>query len=111
MEIYAIQNKIYEIRGTRVMLDLDLAELYNAETKVLNQTAKRNIKRFPDDFMFQLTNQEIDSLRSQIVTSNRGGLRYLTYAFTEHGVTMLASVLLNCPSKRKKKNVQTQLSI
>ena len=93
MEMSVIQNRIYEIRGNRVMLDFDLAGLYDVETKVLNQAVKRNLKRFPEDFMFQLTNQELDSLRSQIVTSNRGGLRYLPYAFTEHGVTMLASVL------------------
>ena len=103
MEIQIIQNKIYEIRGQRVMLDYDLAELYEVETRILNQSVKRNIKRFPPDFMFQLTNNKVDSsLRSQIVISKngenmplnkKGGLRYLPYAFTEHGVTMLASVL------------------
>jgi len=93
MEIQIIQNKIYEIRGQRVMLDYDLAEMYGIETKVLNQAVKRNINRFPSDFMFQLTNQEVNNLRSQIVTSSWGGYRYLPFAFTEHGVTMLASVL------------------
>ncbi len=73
---------------------MDLAKLYGVETKVLNQAVKRNIKRFPEDFMFQLTKkEEIESLRSQIVTSNRGGRRYQPYAFTEQGVAMLSSVL------------------
>lgn len=93
MEIQIIQNKIYEIRGERVMLDYDLAEMYGIETKVMNQAVRRNINRFPPDFMFQLTNQEFTNLRSQIVTSSWGGYRYLPFAFTEHGVTMLASVL------------------
>ncbi|MDR1983760.1 MAG: ORF6N domain-containing protein [Prevotellaceae bacterium] len=93
MELQIIQNKIYEIRGINVMLDFDLAEMYEVETKVFNQAVKRNIKRFPIDFMFQLTKSEFDNLRSQIVTSRRGGMRYLPYAFTEHGVAMLASVL------------------
>lgn len=93
MELQLIQNKIYEIRGQRVMLDFDLAEMYEVETRVLNQAVKRNIKRFPSDFMFQLTNKEFDNLMSQIVISSWGGVRKLPYAFTEHGVTMLASVL------------------
>src|SRR4051812_16451023 len=95
MPLGAIENKIYVIRGLKVMLDKDLAELYNIETKVFNQTVKRNLERFPDDFMFQLTEDENDSLRSQIVTSKvgRGGTRYLPMAFTEHGVLMLSSVL------------------
>ncbi|MCL2289412.1 MAG: ORF6N domain-containing protein [Bacteroidetes bacterium] len=92
-ELMLIKNKICEIRGMKVMLDFDLAELYGVETKVLNQSVKRNIDRFPLDFMFQLTNQEFASLRSQIVTSRWGGLRHHPYAFAEHGVTMLASVL------------------
>ena len=75
------------------MLDRDLAILYEVETKVLNQAVKRNITRFPDDFMFQLTNEELKGLRSQIVTSKRGGQRYLPYAFTENGVAMLSSIL------------------
>ncbi len=93
MELQVIQNKIYEIRGFRIMLDFDLAEMYMTETKVLNQAVKRNIRRFPPDFMFQLTKQELIDLRSQIVTSSWGGTRYLPYAFTEHGVTMSANVL------------------
>jgi hypothetical protein len=90
-----IEGKIYIIRGHKVMLDSDLAELYEVETKVLIQAVKRNIDRFPVDFMFQLKNQEVISLRSQIVTSksSRGGRRYLPYVFTEQGVTMLSSVL------------------
>ena len=100
MELNIIQNKIYQVRGVRVMLDFDLAELYQVETKVLKQTVRRNLDRFPEDFMFELTEQEhnslIISLRSQIVISNdRGGRRYLPFAFTEHGVIMLASVLRN----------------
>jgi len=93
MELQIIQNKIYEIRGQRVKLDFDLAEMYQVETRVLNQSVKRNIKRFPSDFMFQLTNLEFENLISQFVTSSWGGVRKLPYAFTEHGVTMLASVL------------------
>lgn len=93
MNLQIIQNKIYEIRGHRVMLDFELAEMYNVETRVLNQSVKRNIKRFPPDFMFQLTNLEFENLISQFVTSSWGGIRKLPYAFTEHGVTMLASVL------------------
>ncbi len=89
-----IQSKIHEIRGQRVMLDLDLAEMYGTETKVLKQSVKRNMKRFPPDFMFELTKDEYDNLRSQIVTSNpRGGNRYMPFAFTEQGVAMLSSVL------------------
>jgi ORF6N domain. len=75
MELQVIQNKIYEIRGRRVMLDFDLAEMYGVETKILNQSVKRNIERFPDDFMFQLTNQEFIILKSQFVTSSWGGSR------------------------------------
>ena len=97
MEIQIIQNKIYEIRGQRVMLDSDLAELYQVETKALKQAVRRNIERFPEDFMFEISSEEFnslkDSLRSQIVTSNRGGIRYMPFAFTEMGVAMLSSVL------------------
>jgi hypothetical protein len=90
-----IERRIHLIRGQKVMLDADLAELYQVETKVLNQAVRRNSGRFPEDFMFQRTSEELDSLRSQIVTSNtgRGGRRYLPYVFTEHGVAMLSSVL------------------
>ena len=97
-EIILIQNKIYLIRGVRVMLDYDLAELYQVETKVLKQCVRRNLDRFPEDFMFELTETEynslIISLRAQFVTSNtKGGRRYMPFAFTEHGVIMLASLL------------------
>lgn len=100
-----IISKIYYIRGKKVMFDRDLAQLYAVETKALNQAVKRNIKRFPSDFMFQLNKQEMEIwktqivasedgiLRSQIVTSNKGGRRYAVYAFTEQGVAMLSSVL------------------
>src|SRR5882762_2428541 len=92
--IRSIQNRIYEIRGERVMLDKDLADLYETETKALNLAVKRNIKRFPADFMFQLTKEEFDSLRLQNETSKgRGGTRYLPYAFTEQGVAMLSGIL------------------
>ncbi len=93
MELQIIQSKIYKIRGHRVMLDFDLAEMYGVETRVLNQAVKRNIKRFPPDFVFQLENHELENLISQFVTSSWGGFRKLPFAFTEHGVTMLASVL------------------
>ena len=96
-EITVIQNKIYEIRGQRVMLDFDLAQIYQVETKVLKQAVRRNIGRFPQDFMFEITNEEYNllkiSLRSQFVTSNKGGIRYMPFAFTEMGVSMLSSVL------------------
>ncbi|MDO9572478.1 MAG: ORF6N domain-containing protein [Candidatus Omnitrophota bacterium] len=88
-----IATRIFDIRDRKVMLDYDLAKLYGVKAKVLNQSVKRNIERFPDNFMFQLANEEFDSLRSQIVTSNRGGRRYLPYVFTEQGVAMLSSVL------------------
>jgi phage regulator Rha-like protein len=90
-----IEEKIYIIRGQRVMLDADLAEVYQVETKNLNRAVKRNIERFPEDFMFQLTEEEFENLRCQFVTSssNYGGRRYLPYVFTEHGAVMLASVL------------------
>ncbi len=88
-----VMNKIYQTRGEKVMLDKDLAELYGVETKVLKQQVKRNIESFPSDFMFELTKDEFAYLRSQIVTSNRGGTRYTPMAFTEHGVMMLSSVL------------------
>ena len=90
-----ITPKIIEIRGHKVLLDFDLAELYETSTKVLKQAVRRNINRFPEDFMFELTEKEFESLRSQIVTSNRGGLRYMPFAFTEQGVAMLSSVLNN----------------
>ena len=94
-----IENKIFMIRGRKVMLGMHLARLYDVETKVLIQAVKRNIERFPEDFMFQLTWEEAQSLRSQIVTLNNDSLKrgrhlkYLPYAFTEYGVAMLSSVL------------------
>jgi phage regulator Rha-like protein len=106
--IQSIENKIYEIRGIRVMLDKDLAAIYEVETKVLNQAVKRNIRRFPRDFMFQLTREEFEewrfqietsennSLRSQIVTLKNGRgqhAKFMPYAFTEQGVAMLSGVL------------------
>lgn len=96
-ELQPIQSKIYEIRGQRVMLDFDLAELYQVPTKALKQAVRRNGERFPSDFMFEITESEYNtlktSLRSQIVTSNKGGIRYMPFAFTEQGVAMLSSVL------------------
>ena len=93
--IQPIFQKIYEIRGLRVMMDYELAELYGVETKQLNLAVKRNLKRFPEDFMFQLTQKEYDSiLRFQFETSRlHGGKRYLPYAFTEQGVAMLSGIL------------------
>jgi len=106
--IRSIQHRIYEIRGERVILDRDLADLYETPTKSLNLAVKRNLKRFPKDFMFQLTKEEFDSLRFQIETleksdkslrlqtetsKGRGGTRYLPYAFTEQGVAMLSGIL------------------
>ena len=94
LPIERIEQQIFLIRGQKVILDFHLARLYEVETKVLLQAVKRNIGRFPDDFMFQLTESEFQGLRSQIVTSKgRGGRRFLAYAFTEHGVAMLSSVL------------------
>jgi hypothetical protein len=90
-----VERRIYLIRGQKVMLDADLAELYQVLTKNLNLAVRRNIGRFPSDFRFQLTQEETEALRLQFATSNagRGGRRYLPYAFTEHGVAMLSSVL------------------
>jgi len=124
MEILrSIQNRIYEIRGQRVMLDRDLAALYEIETKQLNLAVKRNIDRFPADFMFQLTREEADSLRFQNETlktpsppnslrfqietpkPGRGGIRYLPYVFTEQGVAMLSGVI------RSQKAIQMNIAI
>ncbi len=88
-----IENKIYQIRGKKVMLDEDLAKLYEVPTKQLTRQVRRNIKRFPEDFMFQLTKEETANLRCQIGTSSYGGRRYSPYAFTQEGVAMLSSVL------------------
>ena len=88
-----ILKKIYFIRGIKVMLDRDLAELYGVETSQLKRQVRRNIKRFPDDFMFELTREEFNNLRCQIDISNWGGTRYMPMAFTEQGVAMISSVL------------------
>lgn len=107
MELTAIQNKIYEIRGQRVMLDFDLAEIYRVETRVLKQAVRRNLKRFEgDDFMFELTRDELS--RSQIVTLNKGrgsNIKYLPFAFTELGVAMLSSVLNSDTSIETNRNI------
>ena len=96
-ELQLIQSKIYEVRGQKVMLDRDLAELYNVTTSNLNKAVKRNIRRFPDDFMFQLTKAEFDELKTNLIfqngTSSWGGTRKRPYAFTEQGVSMLSAVL------------------
>jgi len=92
-EIEEIRSRIHTIRGKQVMLDKDLAELYGVEVKRLNEAVKRNIKRFPDDFMFQLQQEEWGILKSQFATSRWGGTRKLPFAFTEQGVAMLSSVL------------------
>ena len=106
-KLMQIQSMIYEIRGQKVMLDSDLAALYEVETKNLNKAVKRNIERFPGDFMFQLTKDELDNLRFQFGTSStqHGGRRFMPYAFTEHGVAMLASVL------NSRKAVDANISI
>jgi hypothetical protein len=102
-----IEKMIYVIRDQKVMLDSDLADLYEVETKVLNQAIKRNLSRFPVDFMFQLTTEECENLRSQFVTSSlvHGGRRYMPYVFTENGVAMLSSVLSS------EKAIQINVSI
>ena len=94
-QLQVIQSKIYEIRGQKVMLDFDLAEMYQVETRVLNQAVKRNIERFPKDFMFQLTLEEWESISSQFVMTSRikRPKSAMPLAFTEHGVVMLSSVL------------------
>lgn len=102
-----ISNKIYFIRGQKVMLDRDLALLYGIETKRLKEQVKRNISRFPEDFMFELNKKEFENWRSQFATSNseKMGLRYVPMAFTEHGVLMLSSVL------KSDKAIQTNIQI
>ncbi len=100
-----IQKCIYMMRGRKVMLDSDLAGLYGVQTKVLLQAIKRNIERFPADFMFQLSTSEFKILRSQFVTSSWGGRRYAPYAFTEQGVAMLSSVL------RSKRAIEINIAI
>lgn len=97
MELIDIQKKIFEIRDQRVMLDFDLAVLYETDTKRLKEAVRRNIKRFPEDFMFELTREEYETLRSQFATLDGGGRgkysKYNPFAFTEHGVAMLSGVL------------------
>ncbi len=94
MQIQVVQKKIHEIRNQKVMLDFDLAELYKVETKILNKAVKRNLGRFPNDFMFRLTTKEWKELRFQFGTSKgRGGTRYPPHAFTEQGVSMLSAIL------------------
>ena len=92
-DLIVVQNLIYEIRGQKVMLDFDLARLYQVETKVLNQAVKRNAERFPSDFMFRLTAEEVLNMRSQFVTASKRNTSAPPFAFTEQGVAMLASVL------------------
>lgn len=100
-----ISNKIYFIRNQKVMLAFDLAMLYDVETKRLNEQVKRNSSRFPEDFMFQLTENEFENLKSQIATSSWGGSRTLPFVFTEHGILMLSSVL------KSDKAIQTNIQI
>ena len=100
IEAEEIQNLIYTVRGKQVMLDSDVAMLYDYQTKRINETVRRNIERFPENFCFQLTEPEIENLRSQIATSslekvNYGGRRYLPYVFTEQGIAMLSGLLKN----------------
>ncbi|MES2747878.1 MAG: ORF6N domain-containing protein [Bacteroidota bacterium] len=100
-----ITAKIHIIRNQKVMLDFDLAELYNVENKRLKEAVRRNSNRFPEDFMFELTEIEFNSLRTQIASSNRGGIRYMPFAFTEQGVAMLSSVL------NSEKAIEVNISI
>ncbi len=109
MDLQIIQNRIYEVRGQRIMLDFDLAELYEVETRILKQAVRRNINRFPKDFMFELTRDEYISLRSQFVTLEESGRgkhsKYNPFAFTQEGVAMLSSVL------RSKKAIDMNIAI
>ena len=104
-ELVQIQNLIYVIRGQRVMLDSDLARLYEVETKRLNEAVKRNISRFPVHYMFQLTKEEFLNLKSQNATSSWGGVRKMPFVFTEQGVAMLSSIL------RSEKAIQINMQI
>jgi len=106
-QLQLIQSKIYELRGQKVMLDRDLAEMYGVETRSLNQAVKRNIDRFPSDFMFQLTNEEMEIWKSQIVITNsvKMGIRRPPFAFTELGVAMLSCIL------NSKTAIQINMSI
>jgi hypothetical protein len=100
-----INNKIYVLRNQKVMFDFDLASLYEIETKRLKEAVRRNIERFPKDFMFELTKEEFDNLRSQFASSSYGGTRYMPFAFTEQGVAMLSSVL------KSKKAIEVNIAI
>jgi hypothetical protein len=105
MELEIIKNSIHEIRGKKVMLDMDLAKLYEVETRVLKQAVRRNMERFPEDFMFELTEDEIHNLTSHFVISRWGGQRYKPFAFTEQGIAMLSSVL------KSKTAIQINISV
>ena len=108
MQLQIIENKIYEVRGQKVMLDFDLAELYEVETKRINEAVRRNIERFPERFMFRLSQEEWDCMRSQFATAynqRKRNIGVTPFAFTEHGVTMLASVL------KSKKAIQMNIVI
>ena len=105
MELEIIKKSILEIRGKKVMLDMDLAKLYEVETRVLKQAVRRNMERFPEDFMFELTEDEIHNLTSHFVISRWGGQRYKPFAFTEQGIAMLSSVL------KSKTAIQINISI
>ena len=105
MELEQIKHSIHEIRGKKVMLDIDLAKLYEVETRVLKQAVRRNMERFPEDFMFELTEDEIHNLTSHFVISRWGGQRYKPFAFTEQGIAMLSSVL------KSKTAIQINISV
>jgi len=104
-DIIIIENKIYEVRGQKVMLDFDLAEMYEIDNKRLKEQVRRNIERFPSDFMFQLSSDEFENLRFQIGTSSWGGSRYAPFAFTQEGVAMLSGVL------RSPKAIEVNINI
>lgn len=105
MNLQFIQSKIYVLRGQKVMLDFDLAQMYGTETKRLKEAVRRNRERFPDDFMFEITKKEYEFLRTQNASSSHGGVRYMPFAFTEQGVAMLSSVL------RSKKAIEMNIAI
>jgi hypothetical protein len=105
MELEHIKNSILEIRGFKVILDFELAKMYQVETRALKQAVRRNIERFPTDFMFELTEEEMKNLTSHFVTSSWGGTRHQSYAFTEQGIAMLSSVL------KSKKAIHMNISI
>lgn len=101
MQLQQIQQRIYKVRSQKVMLDFHPAEMYETETKRLKEAVSRNIERFPADFMFELTRQEFETLRTQFATSKRGGTRYMPFAVTEQGVAMMASV----PNRSQKNRI------